>query len=59
MDAYDTYSPCKTITSSISTFFFEVPTRSADRGRFRDTVSCTGGDGFSFKTEDLLPTKST
>lgn len=53
-----TYSPCKTIESSTSTFLFKTLDRIAVRGRFVDT-SGAGGVGFIFKTEDLLPTKAT
>lgn len=52
-----TYSPCKTMESSISTFLLEVLVRGADRGRFIDVVSV--GVGFTFKTEDFLPTAET
>lgn len=53
-----TYSPCRTIVSSISTFLFEAVPRAAVRERFVDIISGTGGVGFSFKTEDLLPTEA-
>lgn len=54
-----TYSPCNTIISSISNFLFKMLDLGADLGRFVDTVSGTGGVGFIFKTEDLLPTEAT
>lgn len=43
--------------SSISTFLLEALVRGADRGRFIDVVSV--GVGFTFKTEDFLPTAET
>ena len=54
-----TYSPCKTIVSSIRTFLFKALDRGADRKRFMGNTSGAGGVGFIFKTEDLLPTKAT
>lgn len=56
---YKTYSPCKTIVSSIRTFLFKALDRGAERKRFMGTTSGAGGVGFIFKTEDLLPTKET
>lgn len=54
-----TYSPCKTIISSISTFLFKALVRGAERKRFIDAVSGAAGLGLIFKTEDLLPTGET
>lgn len=56
---YKTYSPCKTIVSSIRTFLFKALDRGAERKRFTGTTSGAGGVGFIFKAEDLLPTKVT
>lgn len=54
-----TYSPCKTIVSSISTFLFEAVLRTAVRERFEHMMSGASGVGFIFKTEDRLPTETT
>lgn len=60
-DIIETYSPCKTIISSISTFLFNALVRGAEavRKRFVDASSGTAGLGFIFKTEDRLPTEVT
>lgn len=52
-----TYSPSKTIESSISTFLFKALGRDVDRARFINATSSTGGVGFIFRTEDLRPTE--
>lgn len=54
-----TYSPCRTIISSISTFLFEALARGADRRRFVDIISGAGGVAFIFKVDDFLPTEAT
>lgn len=56
-----TYSPCKTIISSICTFLFKALVRGAEaeRTRFIDAISGAAGLGFIFKTEDFLPTEPT
>ena len=51
-----TYSPCKTIVSSISTFLLMALGLGADRARFIEATS-RGGVGFILKTEDL-PTEA-
>lgn len=53
-----TYSPCKTMVSSTSTFLFKVPVWGAERARFLDATSGTGGVGFIFRTEDFLPAEA-
>jgi hypothetical protein len=53
-----TYSPSKTIESSMSTFLFMALGRDTDRARFMDATSGAGGVGFIFRTEDLLPTET-
>lgn len=51
-----TYSPCKTMISSIRTFLlFLALIRAAERGRLLDVISEGGGVGLSFSAEDLLP----
>ena len=54
-----TYSPCKTIISSISTFLFTVLVRGAERSRFVDGFSRAAGLGLILKAEDFLPTGAT
>jgi len=59
MIGWKTYSPCKTIISSISIFLFKALVRGAERTRFIDAISGAAGLGFIFKTEDFLPTAPT
>lgn len=59
MNGWKTYSPCKTIISSISTFLFKALVRGTVRARFIDAISGAAGLGFIFKTEDFLPTAPT
>lgn len=51
-----TYSPCKTIISSISTFLFKVLVRGAERKRLVDGTSVAAGLGLTLKPEGVLPT---
>jgi hypothetical protein len=50
-----TYSPCKTIISSISTFLFTVLVRGVERIRFVDGIRGAAGLGLTFKAEEFLP----